>query len=100
MAELLAIADDPSGPCRGRGIQRVAVSTGPGAFTGLRVGVSMALGVAMARGIAVVGLSSLAVRAAMHPGGEVLALLERSSLHLCRLGQCEFGGPARKSVAA
>jgi tRNA threonylcarbamoyladenosine biosynthesis protein TsaB len=55
----------------------VAVTVGPGAFTGLRVGVAAALGVAFARGAPVVPLSSLALRAAMAPGEErVLALLD------------------------
>ena len=76
IAEALALADRPDGPCRGKGITRVAVSTGPGAFTGLRVGVSLALGVAVARETPVVCLSSLLVRAAMHPGRMVLALLD------------------------
>ncbi len=59
------------------GLDRVAVSTGPGAFTGLRVGVASALGVALARGVTVVGLCSLALRAAAVPGqANVLAWLD------------------------
>jgi tRNA threonylcarbamoyladenosine biosynthesis protein TsaB len=54
----------------------VAVSVGPGAFTGLRVGVSVALGVALARGLPVVAVSSLAARAAMVREERVLALLD------------------------
>jgi len=58
-------------------LDRVAVSTGPGAFTSLRVGVAAALGIAVARGCEVVAVSSLAARAA-HLEGEprVLALLD------------------------
>lgn len=57
-------------------VDLVAVSVGPGAFTGLRVGVSAALGVAFALGVPVVALSSLAVRAAMGSAPRVLALLD------------------------
>ncbi len=59
------------------GLDRVAVSHGPGAFTGLRVGVASALGLAVARGVPVVGVCSLALRAAAVPGhARVLALLD------------------------
>lgn len=55
----------------------IAVVTGPGAFTGLRVGIASALGLALARGIPVVALSSLAVRALLCPGeARVLVLLD------------------------
>jgi tRNA threonylcarbamoyladenosine biosynthesis protein TsaB len=55
----------------------VGVAVGPGAFTGLRVGVGLALGFAMARGIRIVPWSSLLVRAALVPGeGRVLAVLD------------------------
>ena len=43
---------------------RVAVATGPGSFTGLRVGVSFALGVAMGLRIPIIALPSLNLRAA------------------------------------
>ncbi len=43
---------------------RVAVATGPGSFTGLRVGVSFGLGIAMGLRIPIVALPSLALRAA------------------------------------
>ena len=58
-------------------LEKVAVSTGPGGFTGLRVGVATALGIAVARGVPVVAVSSLAARAAVVPGEpRVLALLD------------------------
>ncbi len=45
-------------------IDRVAVTTGPGSFTGLRVGLSAARGIGLAAGKPVVGLTTLAALAA------------------------------------
>src|SRR5664280_2845945 len=43
---------------------RIAVTTGPGSFTGLRVGIAAARGIALAAGKPAVGLSTLAAYAA------------------------------------
>jgi tRNA threonylcarbamoyladenosine biosynthesis protein TsaB len=43
---------------------RIAVTTGPGSFTGLRVGLSAARGIALAANIPVVGITTLAAYAA------------------------------------
>ncbi|MEO5808332.1 tRNA (adenosine(37)-N6)-threonylcarbamoyltransferase complex dimerization subunit type 1 TsaB [Devosia sp.] len=40
-------------------LQRVAVTTGPGSFTGLRIGLSAARGIGLARAIPVIGVPSL-----------------------------------------
>src|SRR3990170_4444965 len=45
-------------------LDRVAVTTGPGSFTGLRVGISAARGIALAAGKPAVGLTTLAAFAA------------------------------------
>ncbi len=62
---------------RDRRIDAIGVTVGPGAFTGIRVGVGLALGVAMARAIPIVPCSSLYARAALVPGEpRVLAVLD------------------------
>src|SRR5947207_14443737 len=43
---------------------RIAVTTGPGSFTGLRVGIAAARGIALAAGKPAIGLSTLAAFAA------------------------------------
>jgi tRNA threonylcarbamoyl adenosine modification protein YeaZ len=49
---------------RGQDVTKVAVVTGPGSFTGLRVGVSFALGLAMGLRIPIVPLPTLDLQAA------------------------------------
>jgi tRNA threonylcarbamoyladenosine biosynthesis protein TsaB len=46
------------------GLDRIAVTTGPGSFTGLRVGLSAARGIALAANKPVVGLTTLSAYAA------------------------------------
>src|SRR5436305_3274873 len=45
-------------------LDRIAVTTGPGSFTGLRVGIAAARGIALAAGKPAIGLSTLAGLAA------------------------------------
>jgi len=47
-------------------LDRIAVTVGPGSFTGLRVGIAAARGIALAAGKPAVGLSTLAAYAAPH----------------------------------
>lgn len=47
-------------------LDRIAVTTGPGSFTGLRVGISAARGIALAAGKPAIGLTTLAAFAAPH----------------------------------
>jgi tRNA threonylcarbamoyladenosine biosynthesis protein TsaB len=45
-------------------VERVAVTIGPGSFTGLRIGISMARGIALALDVPVVGIGTMAAFAA------------------------------------
>lgn len=75
---LAALLDRYTEPLTG-----VAVTVGPGAFTGLRVGLAVATGLALSRGVPVFVMGSLAARAALCPGrDDVLVLLDaRKSRH-------------------
>jgi tRNA threonylcarbamoyladenosine biosynthesis protein TsaB len=61
---------------RGASLVGVAVSVGPGAFTGLRVGLSAALGIAVSRRVPVYAEGSLAARARLVSTRPVLVLLD------------------------
>ena len=55
-----------AGRCEFHDLDRIAVTVGPGSFTGLRVGIAAARGIALAAGKPAVGLSTLAALAAPH----------------------------------
>jgi tRNA threonylcarbamoyladenosine biosynthesis protein TsaB len=76
-----------------REVAEVAVSVGPGGFTGLRIGLATARGLALAIGCPVVGISSFQATAAALlqgglPGGDILVALDsrRAEPYLARLG--------------
>lgn len=50
-----------------RSLERIAVATGPGSFTGLRVGIALAQGVSEGLGVPLVGVGSLEAMAAGAP---------------------------------
>ncbi len=52
--------------CDFRALDRIAVTVGPGSFTGLRVGIAAARGLALAAGKQAIGLTTLAGLAAPH----------------------------------
>lgn len=49
-------------------LDRVVTTTGPGSFTGLRIGLSAARGIGLARAIPVIGVSSLVALSLAAPG--------------------------------
>ena len=58
-------------------LDRVGVATGPGSFTGLRVGLAFAKGLALARGIPCVGVGALeALAASVEDPGVVAAVID------------------------
>ncbi len=61
----------------GPAVDRVGVTTGPGSFTGLRVGLAFARAFALARGVPCVGVGALeALAASVEPGGLVAAAID------------------------
>jgi tRNA threonylcarbamoyladenosine biosynthesis protein TsaB len=111
-------------------IDRIAVTTGPGSFTGLRVGISAARGIAMAADTPAVGISTLSAYAAPYmtaddklsvvaaidarhaqvylqvfaPGGRALTAARIAALseavHAAGEAPCCIVGSAAQSVAA
>lgn len=70
-----------------RELRRIAVTTGPGSFTGVRVGVAATRGLALALGISAIGIGSLTALAfpivLAAPTGTVLAALNAGRGDLC-----------------
>lgn len=96
---LLALVEES---LAGAGVERedldgIAVTRGPGSFTGVRVGVATAKGLAFALGVPVVGVSSLAAlwRGAVPFPGVVVPVLDarkRQVYATARQGREEGGG--------
>jgi len=67
-------------------IDRIAATTGPGSFTGLRVGIAAARGIALAADKPAVGLSTLAAYAAPHMAADdrvpVVAAIDARHAHV------------------
>jgi tRNA threonylcarbamoyladenosine biosynthesis protein TsaB len=70
-------------------LDAVAVGRGPGAFTGVRLGISIAQGIAMALDRPLVPVSTLAALAMRGSGGKVLAAID------ARMGEVYLGAFAR-----
>ncbi len=56
-------------------LARVVVTTGPGSFTGLRIGLSAARGIGLARSIPVIGVQSLQALSLAAKAGEAVSVL-------------------------
>lgn len=68
--QMLATVD-----CRAEDISGVVVANGPGTFTGLRVGLAIAKGIVAAKDVPLVGIPTLDIVFAMHPGENIIAVL-------------------------
>jgi len=66
-------------------LTRIAVCTGPGTFTGLRIGLSVARGLALSLGIPCVGLTSLPILAAQ--ASELFGAETSDRLHAVVMGR-------------
>lgn len=56
-------------------ITGLVVATGPGTFTGLRVGLAIAKGIVVATGVPLVGIPTLDIVFAAHPDEDIVAVL-------------------------
>ncbi len=78
-------------------ISRIGVCTGPGSFTGIRVGVAAARGLALGRGIPAIGVSRFEALAAVAEGPVAVALAApRETVFLQIFGPEGAEGPPRR----
>ncbi|HKM88059.1 MAG TPA: tRNA (adenosine(37)-N6)-threonylcarbamoyltransferase complex dimerization subunit type 1 TsaB [Xanthobacteraceae bacterium] len=81
-------------------LDRIVVTTGPGSFTGLRVGIAAARGIALAAGKSAVGLSTLSAYAAPHMAADdrfpVIAAIDARHEHV----YLQVFGPGGRTLTA
>jgi len=82
-------------------IARIAVTVGPGSFTGVRVGIAAAKGFSLALGVPAVGVSTLDVIAYERPR-PLLAVLDarHGAVFAGRYGDCEQAGKCTAEAAS
>src|SRR6267378_7679135 len=81
-------------------LDRIAVTTGPGSFTGLRVGISAARGIALAAAKPAIGLTTLAGFAAPHiAADDVMAVVAAIDARHDHVYLQVFGAGGRTLVA-
>jgi tRNA threonylcarbamoyl adenosine modification protein YeaZ len=94
---LFALIEDA---CRGADVfDSVVVCTGPGSFTGTRIGVSAARGIALARGVPAIGVDLFSAIASGRPGALVVVAPMRDGVALRRFVDGVAQGPAALSPA-
>lgn len=67
-------------------LDRIAVTRGPGSFTGLRVGLAAARGIGLAAGKPVIGIDRFAIYRAARAQGDVLVVIDSKRVDLF----CQF----------
>jgi tRNA threonylcarbamoyladenosine biosynthesis protein TsaB len=67
-------------------LDRVAVTVGPGSYTGLRVGLSAARAIGLATGVPVVGVTTLSALLAKNPNPSEQEVREACRGNFCRCG--------------
>jgi tRNA threonylcarbamoyl adenosine modification protein YeaZ len=81
-------------------LDRIAVTVGPGSFTGLRVGIAAARGIALAAGKPAIGLTTLSAYAAPHIAADdtrsVAAVIDARHEHV----YLQVFGPGGRTVVA
>jgi tRNA threonylcarbamoyladenosine biosynthesis protein TsaB len=82
-------------------IEAIAVAIGPGSYTALRVGLSLAKGISISRGIPLIGIPTLDVLAAAQPGAPMpLAALLRAGRGRVALGWYDPTSPSTRGAAS